>query len=559
MASASPSTEEALACDVFISYARPTSAVASATAKALRAAGYDVWFDESLPAHRAFADVIEERLRAARAVLVLWSAPATKSHWVRAEADMGLTGGKLVQYSVDDVVPPMPFNQIHCAMGNGAPDPSRSPAWDGLLASIKALVAGEALPQYSDQAGGRAAKPAAPSKPSIAVMPFANITGDPAQDYFADGMAEEIATALSRIKSIFVIAGSSSRALREANLTPDEAASTLGVRYMLEGSVRVAGGRVRISLGLVDTAAGARIWSERFEDTMVDVFALQDRVALAVAGVIEPAIQVAEIQRALQRPIPQSGSYDLYLRALHLQTSLLEDDMRASFALLEQSLAIDPDNPSALVLAAYYHAQALLVQWGDDPEQHRREGLALVNHALRVAPDDPEIVARALMPLREFGEDVGVVARLAARAVALNPGSALALGASGWMHLLAGRFDLAREQLEASLQLDPISPESTLRMSGLALLKFCEGDYDGAVAQLVDAVRRKPNAIINAVLLTVCYAAKGDLAAAKTALDSFYALSPEGDPVAWLNAIGDPASRQIAIEALARVDRVEPA
>ncbi|MBC7637301.1 MAG: TIR domain-containing protein [Acetobacteraceae bacterium] len=541
-------------CDVFISYARPTAEIAQATAIALPAAGYNVWFDESLPAHRAYAEVIEEHLRAARAVLVLWSGAAAASHWVRAEADLGLKAGKLVQYSIDGTEPPLPFNQIHCALGRGEAVVSASPGWGKLLESIATLVGQH--PLISAPPVAAPAKPAhvpATTKPSVAVMPFANITGNPEQDYFADGMVEEIATSLSRIKSLFVIAGSSSRALRDSNISPGEAARRLGVRYMLEGSVRMAGGQVRISLGLIDTEAGTRIWSERFDDTLADVFALQDRVALAVAGVIAPTVQTAEIKRALQRPITDSGSYDLYLRALHKHHSLLEADVREALALLDKSLAIDPENAAALSLAADCHAQAVLVRWGKDLEWHRLTGLEFAKHALRVAPDDPEVVARALVPLWQLGENLPSVAKLADRAVALNPGSALALGVSGWVRLLMGHTAAAAEQLELSLQLDPISPDSGLRVLGLAVTRFCNGAYADAAAMLLGAIRRKPAAQMNHIVLIACQALLGDLAGAKAALADFHALSPGGDPLAWLGVFGDPAHRQIAEAAISQV------
>lgn len=539
-------------CDVFISYARPTADIAQAAAVALREAGYKVWFDEALPAHRAFADVIEEHLRAARAVLVLWSSAAATSHWVRAEADMGLKAGKLIQYSVDGTMPPLPFNQIHCVMGRGEAAVSASPAWPKLLHSIAALVEQQPLIAAPDVAATPMPTPVT-TKPSVAVMPFANITGNPEQDYFAEGMVEEIATSLSRIKSLFVIAGSSSRALRDANMNPGDAARTLGVRYMLEGSVRMAAGQVRISLGLIDTESGTRIWSDRFDDTLTDVFALQDRVALAVAGVIAPTVQTAEIERALRRPITHSGSYDLYLRALHKHQSLLEADVREAMALLDQSLAIDPENASALALAAECHAQAVLVRWGKDIEYHRRTGLEFAKHAMRVAPDDPEVLARALVPLWQLGENLPNVAKLADRAVALNPGSAQALGVSGWLRLLMGRTTAAAEQLELSLQLDPISPDSALRMTGMAVTRFCAGAYEDAVAMLFDAIRRKPAAQMNYVVLIASHAMLGDMAAAQTALADFRKVSPDGDPVAWLPVFGDPAQREIAADALNKV------
>src|SRR5579862_3762065 len=300
--------------DIFISYARSTETQARQVAEALRGLGYNIWRDDELPAHRAYTEVIEERLRAAKAVVVIWSAEAVKSQWVRAEADIAREAGTLVQLRVDGSTPPLPFNQIQCADLAGWTGDANAPGWRKVVASIGDLV-GVAAPS--------AEAPPPPSKPSIAVMPFANLSGDPEQDYFADGMVVEIVEALSRIRSIFVIASGSSLSFKGKGVAAQDAARQLGVRYVVEGSMRKAGGRVRIGVQLIDAADGAQIWTHRFEDTLEDVFALQDSVALAVAGKIEPTVQQAEIRRASARPTDNLSSYDLYLRALPLQRSFV--------------------------------------------------------------------------------------------------------------------------------------------------------------------------------------------------------------------------------------------
>src|SRR5579863_7569828 len=209
--------------DVFISYARSTEAEARRLAEALRACGYGVWRDDQLPPHRAYSDVIEERLRAAKAVLVLWSAEAVKSQWVRAEADVARQAGTLVQLNLDGTALPLPFSQIQCEdLRDWTGDP-HAPAWRKVTDSIADLIGVErraAVPEAiaSARSVGRS------GRPSVAVLPFTNLSGDPEQEYFADGMVEEIATALARFKSIFVVAPGSSLTFKNRSVTPQEAA-----------------------------------------------------------------------------------------------------------------------------------------------------------------------------------------------------------------------------------------------------------------------------------------------------------------------------------------------
>ncbi len=229
--------------DVFISYARSTAREAQAVAAALRGLGYEVWLDDELPAHRAYADVIEERVREATAVVVIWSAEAAKSEWVRSEASIARAAHSLVQLTLDKSPLPMPFDQTQCADLRGWTGDPEAPGWKKVVARIADLVGGTPVAVASATAG----PPPLPSKPSIAVLPFTDMTGSEGQDYFVDGMVEEITTALSRIRSIFVIASSSALTFKGKAVGAQDAARQLGVRYVLEGSVRKAGGRACVS------------------------------------------------------------------------------------------------------------------------------------------------------------------------------------------------------------------------------------------------------------------------------------------------------------------------
>ncbi|HEY2480923.1 MAG TPA: TIR domain-containing protein, partial [Caulobacteraceae bacterium] len=219
--------------DVFISYARATEAEAIRIAAALNDLGYQVWRDDQLAAHEEFGEVIQQRCEAARAVVVLWSHDAVKSQWVRSEANRARSLNKLVQVNLDGVPMPMPFDQIHCANLKGWRGEPDAPGWLQTLKSVAKLAG----PDKAVHAGASGARPArlsaAGDKPSLAVLPFANLSGDPEQNYFIDGLMEEIVAALTRIRTLFVIAASSSLALKGQDVTPVEAAEKLGVRYIL--------------------------------------------------------------------------------------------------------------------------------------------------------------------------------------------------------------------------------------------------------------------------------------------------------------------------------------
>ncbi|HEV2362814.1 MAG TPA: TIR domain-containing protein [Caulobacteraceae bacterium] len=504
--------------EIFISYARSSESQAQKVAEALRALGYGVWRDDELPAHRAYSDVIEERLKAAKAVVVIWSAEAVRSHWVRAEADAAREAGTLVQLSIDGATPPMPFNQIQCADMKGWEGDGDAPGWRKVIASVADLAGRAATP--AAPAPAQPSVPPLPDKPSIAVMPFANLSGDPAQEYFADGMVAEIVEALARFRSIAVIASGSTLALKGKGLAPAAAGRQLGVRYVLEGTVRKAGGRVRIGVQLVDCAAGAPLWSERFEDTLEDVFALQDRVAQRVAGVIAPEVREAEIRRARARPTESLSAYDLYLRAYaELRTM---DRLRVTevLELLERALAIDSAFGPALSLAAACHRNIAVFGWSDDPQDHARQALALARRAVAASGDDAEVLASASVVVMTFG-DPDDAQRLADRAIAVNPGAAMALLVRAGGLLGRGETDAAMKVLDAVDRLEPVGRSSPLQLArGLAL--FQQERFREA-ARVLRGFLEVSGSPAGYALLAACCGHLGEAAQAREALEKIAA------------------------------------
>jgi len=508
--------------DIFISYARSTAKQAQAVAEALRSQGYGVWLDDAIPAHRAYADVIEEELQAAAAVVVVWSAEAAKSQWVQSEADHARENGKLVQLTIDGAHLPMPFDRIQCADMIGWSGDLAAPGWRRVAASIATLAGGPPAAQPVAAAPVVEALPQSQSKPSIAVVPFANLSNDPEQDYFVDGVVEEIVNALARFKSIFVISAGDTLVSDGKALSPQDAARELGVRYVLEGSVRKAGGRVRIVVHLVDASNGAEIWADRLDDTMEDVFALQDRVAARVAGVIESAMQDMEEVKATARPTTNMSSYDLYLRSLPLFRLSRKAEMLAAIELLDQAIALDPNFAVAMSQSCVCLRQVIDHGWCDDPDVVRRRALDLAERALQLAGEDAKVLAQVAAGLPGLEGRLDRAVALMNRALALNPASGFVWLVSGSIQIKNGQPDLAAEHLETAMRLDPISSMNAFARMYLASARFQQGRLDEALALFMTTSMRLP---VSYAVLAALHGHRGEIGQAREALAQLRSLS----------------------------------
>jgi len=283
-----------------------------------------------------------------------------------------------------------------------------------------------------------AARLALPDKPSIAVLPFQNMSGDPEQEYFVDGMVEDIITGLSRIKWLFVIARNSSFVYKGKAVDIRQVGRELGVRYVLEGGVRKGGNRLRITAQLIEAETGSHLWADRFDGSIEDVFDLQ--VAVSVAGVIEPALREAEIRRSAARPTVDLSAYDLYLRSLPPRRGWGKTPAIQSLELLRQAIARDPNFGAALAAAAWCTCQLIMGGRADEPETARRDALDLVRRAVKAAPDDPEVLIWAAGSLEVVVEDLGEALAMVDHVLSLNPSSATGWMWSGFLKLFAG-FD----------------------------------------------------------------------------------------------------------------------
>jgi len=348
-----------------------------------------------------------------------------------------------------------------------------------------------------------------PDKPSIAVLPFANLSGDPEQEYFADGMVEEIITALSRIRWLFVIARNSSFTYKGQADDVKQVGRELGVRYVPEGSVRKAGGRVRITAQLIDATSGAHLWADRFDGSLEDIFDPQDKVASSVAGVIEPTLQAAETARSENRPTNDITAYDLYLRAYAMVLSSTRQSLEALF-LLEQAIERDPRCGPALAWAAFCCLRLLRDGRSEDPAEDRLKGDDFARRALEVAGDDPGILANAALALAYFGEDIGAMIALVDRALGLNPNFARGWYISGVLRNWAGQPDIAIEHLEASLRLSPRARVGN-SLAGIGAAHFLSRRFDEAVPKLLLTIQDSPSFTHPYRVLAACYAHMGRL------------------------------------------------
>jgi adenylate cyclase len=364
---------------------------------------------------------------------------------------------------------------------------------------------------------------ALPDKPSIAVLPFQNMSGDSEQEYFADGIVEEIITALSRIRWLFVIARNSSFTYKGRAIDVKQVGRELGVRYVLEGSVRKAGKRIRITGQLIDAISGAHLWADRFDGPLEDVFELQDTVASSVAGVIEPTLRSAELQQSAQRRTDDLTAYDLYLRARAGTSSWDKPGVQRALDALGKALERDAHYAPALALVALCHFSLHLNGWSDHPERDRQEGVEHARRALRVGGDDPDVLGNVAYVLGYFERDINPAIALIERALELNPSFAMGWLWSGYLRLWNGQADLAIEHFEKSLRLNP---RRTAPSFPIGVAHFFARRLEKAAATLLLALQETPNWPPTYRFLASCYAHMGRLRDAQDMVKRLREITP---------------------------------
>jgi TolB-like protein len=365
-----------------------------------------------------------------------------------------------------------------------------------------------------------------PEKPSIAVLPFQNMSGDPEQEYFADGMVEDIITALSRFKSLFVIARNSSFTYKGKVINIKQVGRELGVRYVLEGSVRKAGGRVRITGQLIEAATDRHIWADKFDGALEDIFALQDQMTMSVVGLIAPRLEQAEIDRAKHKPTDSLDSYDFYLRGSELVSTRTLAPLPQAFQFFKKAFEQDPDYAAAYAMAAW----TMLLQQGVSgvplTAEMRSDAIRLANIAAIKGTDDAFALSRSGHVLTYLGQEYDRGASLVEQAVALNPNLSMAWHSRGWVSLMGGENERAIESFERMLRLSPLDPLRIRAWNGISFALFNLGRYEEGFLSGKKAVQFQPEAqtmgayIVNAILA-------GHTAEARQAVAELMKLQPD--------------------------------
>jgi TolB-like protein len=334
--------------------------------------------------------------------------------------------------------------------------------------------------------------PAPPDRPSIAVLAFQNMSGDPEQAYFADGIVEEIITALSRVPSFFVVARNSSFAYKGKSPDVRQVGQELGARYVLEGSVRKAASRVRITGQLIDATSGTHLWADRFEGDLADVFELQDQVTISVVGAIAPRIRRAEIGRALHKSTENLAAYDLVLRGRWAFDMEQRGSLQEAVGLYRRAIALDPNYAVAYALLAKTLWITAAFQWSHPSERELSEIVSLAKTAARIGQADAEALAFAAyiigLPGGELEEGIAIIDQ----ALAQNPNSADALAMSGALHAFLGDTKTAFRHLRLAERMAPLDVHVAFKAYGLYLAPFVDGDYLGAIEATAKALREYP-------------------------------------------------------------------
>jgi TolB-like protein len=375
-------------------------------------------------------------------------------------------------------------------------------------------------------AEGSAFPPDVPDKPSIAVLPFQDMSGEPGQEYFADGVVEEIITALSRTRRLFVIARNSSFTYKGRAVDVKQIGRDLGVRYVLEGSVRRAANRVRITGQLIDASTGAHLWAERFDSALEDIFALQDQITVRVVTAIVPEVERAEIDRAKRKPTERLDAYDYFLRGMANFYKGTRSAMSDALQLFEKVLALDPEFGSAYGMVAWCHVQRKSHGWMTDPARESAAIEGLARRAVRLGKDDPIALYAGGYALARVPGQLEAGAAMIDRALALDPNLAAAWHLSGWVKIYLGDPEAALEQFAHAMRLSPLDPFLFGMQHGMAAAHFLAGRYDEALPWVEKVLRDHPNHLPALRMSAACNAFAGRLADAQKAMARMRKIDP---------------------------------
>jgi adenylate cyclase len=386
----------------------------------------------------------------------------------------------------------------------------------------------QAVRVYGVRLDGAATRPALslPDRPSIAVLPFQNMSGDPEQEYFADGMVEEIITALSRMPWLFVIARNSSFTFKGRSVDVKQVGRELGVRYVLEGSVRKAGTRVRITGQLIDASTGVHLWADRFEGALEDIFNLQDQVTMSVMGAIAPQLEQAEIERAKRKPTDSLDAYDYFLRGMASYYGRTREAINEALPHFYKAIELDPDFASAYGMAAWCYAWRKINGWMTERVQEIAETARLARRAAELGSDDAVALSRSAHALGYVVGDLDAAVAFVDRSLVLNPNLAGAWYASGWIRLFLGESDVAIKHFAQAMRLSPLDPHSIGMQAGTAFAHLLASRFDEASLWAGKAMWEHTNYLTTLVIAAASNALAGRPAEAQKPMARLRELDP---------------------------------
>lgn len=364
-----------------------------------------------------------------------------------------------------------------------------------------------------------------PDRPSIAILPFTNMSGDPQQEYFADGMSEDLITALSRFRWLFVIARSSTFVYKGRAIDVKQISRELGVRYVLEGSVRKVAKRVRITARLVDTSTGAQLWAEHFDGALKDIFDLQDQVTASVVGSIAPKLEQAETERAGRKPTKSLDAYDHFLRGVAKAVAYTRAGYEEAQAHFHRAIELDPEFAAPYGMAAWYFVTRQVNGWMIDRDRETAEGARLGKRAVELANDDAVALSWGGFAVGFFVEvDDGMA--YVDQALVLNPNLAAGWYMSGWLKVFAGEPEAAIEHFHHAIRLSPLDPHVFRVYAGMAYAHFFANQHRDALAWAASAVRERPTWLSAVRIAAACYATSDQRTAARRLIARVRDLDP---------------------------------
>ncbi len=551
--------------DIFLSYNREDQATARRFAEAFEAEGFDVWWDVALRSGETYDRVTEKALREAKAVVVLWSPRSADSHWVRSEATIAHRLGTLAPVTIEACERPLMFELTQTADLSAWSGDAGEAAWRGFVADVNRLVGKDGAGSSSSPASP-GSEPAEPPANSICVLPFANLSGDPEQDFFADGLTEDIITALSRFGHLFVISRNSAFQYKNKAVGVRRVAGEFNVQYVVEGSVRKAGSRVRVTVQLIDGQADRHIWAERYDRELEDIFDVQDEVTSAIVATLSGRVEEATGERAGRKPTENMTAYEHLLAGKLLHHRSSRTDNKKALVHLDRAIALDPRFAQAHAWKACVLGQAWTNGYDTDRDALWRETVDELDTALKLNSNDSD-VHRILAAVNLIRGEHGKALFHQERALSLNPNDDLVVVQQGEILTWLGRADEGIAWIEKAMRLNPCHPERFWNHLGRALfvarrypeamaafshiatpilvhhafLAACAAQLeDDAAAQRYAAEVRKrdPDFCVEAFLATLHYKRDEDIAHHRTALlaAGLPECAPGGGAVADLGA-----------------------